>query len=215
VVIRNDVLQLRASIEAIRPGDVVLDVGAHLGQFAVLFAALVGPHGRVVSFEPDRDAHRTLRANIVLNAFGDRVTIEPVAVYDRTGEHAFYSGHANSQSSLAATGLTSGDPRAPAVPTLVRTVTIDDYLGINGLPAPRFVKIDIEGAEIHALRGATRVLESDAIILCELHPYAWPELNIGFDDLLAITGHYGKSMRFLDESLRIQDGPSYGAVLIR
>ena len=49
IVARNDALQIQFVLQSVRPGQLVLNVGAHYGEYAVLFAALVGPTGRVIS----------------------------------------------------------------------------------------------------------------------------------------------------------------------
>jgi hypothetical protein len=91
---------------------------------------------------------------------------------------------------------------------------LDDYLSESRLAAPIYMKLDIEGAEIHALRGATNILRSGTTIVCELHPYAWAEFAVTFDDLLRLIHETGRTVRYLDEDRHIEDGPSYGAVVI-
>jgi hypothetical protein len=58
------------------------------------------------------------------------------------------------------------------------------------------------------------VLRSTPLIVCELHPYAWNEFGTSFEDLNRLVRDAGRAVRYLDESRRIEDGPTYGAVLI-
>ncbi len=76
-------------LRVLRQGDGVIDIGGNVGWFALLAAALVGPTGRVVTFEPGPDNLARLRRNIALNGF-DTITVVDKAVTDHVGEVAFY-----------------------------------------------------------------------------------------------------------------------------
>jgi FkbM family methyltransferase len=214
IVARNDARQIQFFLDRVTPGQLVLDVGGHYGEYAVLFAALVGREGRVISFEPDAAARPILGANLELNGFTERVTVESLAAFDSNNSRPLFARHGNAQSSLARSGLGGAAGEEDVERYAVSTIPLDEYLANAGLPAPAFMKLDIEGAEIHALRGARNILRSNATIVCELHPYAWAELAVSFDDLLRLVRESGRTVRYLDESRRIEDGPSYGAVVI-
>jgi len=214
VVARNDAKQIQFFLKQVLPGQLVFDIGAHYGEYAVLFGALVGAGGRVVSFEPDAAARPTLRANLALNKFADRVRIEELAIFDSRAQRELYARHGNAQSSLARTGLGGSSSEHDVEHYVVATCSLDEYLAASGLPSPDLVKLDIEGAEINALRGAKRILQSGAVIVCELHPYAWSEFGVSFDELLRIVSESGRTVGYLDEERQISDGPSYGAVVI-
>jgi FkbM family methyltransferase len=214
VVARNDAAQIQFFLDRVRPGHLVLDIGGHYGEYAVLFGALVGSKGRVVSFEPDAAARPVLKANLALNRLEQRVRVEELAVFDSRDSRELFARHGNAQSSLARTGLGGAPTEDDVERYAVSTLSLDEYLSDARLPAPDFVKLDIEGAEINALRGAAGVLCSNAVIVCELHPYAWSEFGVSFDDLLQLVRKSGRKMAYLDHERRIEDGPSYGAVVI-
>lgn len=214
IVARNDARQIQFFIDHVENGDLVLDVGAHYGEYAVLFAALVGNQGRVVSFEPDDDARPMLSANVALNHFADRVTIEKLAAFDRVTELPFFARGGNAQSSLARTGLGGSDSDADVQKYSVSTIRLDEYITRASLSMPNVMKVDVEGAELHALRGAEGIVRSNALILCELHPYAWKELDSSFEEILRLVEDSGRSIRYLDDELKIENGPAYGAVVI-
>jgi FkbM family methyltransferase len=214
IVARNDAKQLRFFMDHVRAGDVVLDVGGHYGEYAVLFAALVGPQGRVVTFEPDRAARPVLHANLALNRFTDRVRVEEYAVFDESSVQSLFARNGNAQSSLARAGLGGSESDDDVEKYSVSAIRLDEYVRNKGLPMPSAIKIDVEGAELRALRGAGDLLRSNALIMCELHPYAWGEFETSFDDILRLVHDSGRSIRYLDEGLRIEDGPVYGAVVI-
>lgn len=215
LIVRNDVRQLEYFCENVRDGETVLDVGANYGQYAVLFAALVGPRGKVVSFEPEPAARDVLERNIAINGFRNRVTVEPLAVFDSAGTHEFFTRPDDSMSSLERAGFGTNSDAADIVQLTVQTVTLDDYLASKRLSEPDWLKIDAEGAEVNVLRGASRVLNSRTKIVCELHPYAWESFGTTYDDLTALVRHAGRELRLLDPSAGAStDGLQYGAIVI-
>lgn len=211
---RNDALQIRMFLTGVRPGDTVLDVGGHCGQYAVLLGTLVGPQGRVVTFEPNASARAALLQNLVLNGLENTVVVEQFALFERSGEHEFFSCGAASTSSLKRSGLAGSGNAHGVTRTVVRTETLDGFTSRCGL-APQWVKVDAEGAEINILRGAHKLLSGAATIVCELHPYMWHEFGTSFGELLALIKKHGRSMMYLDERLCVEDGPTYGSVVIR
>jgi FkbM family methyltransferase len=212
--VRNDVRQIQYILATVGEGNFVIDVGSNAGQYTVLFAALTGPKGRVVAFEPASAARAILRENLGLNGFENRVYIEPFALSDIAGQHRFYERGADTMASLERAGF-GNDSSAPDIEeSIIETVTLDDYLAKQGRAAPNLVKIDTEGAEIKVLRGATDTLRGAVRFVCELHPYAWDAFGTSYSELLDIVRAGGKSIRYLDTERRIEDGPVYGAVVI-
>lgn len=214
VTVSNDARQIKFFLENICPGDLVLDIGGHFGQYAVLFAALVTESGRVITFEPDPAALAVLRKNLELNGCEGWAEIEPLALFDREGEHSFFSRGGDSMSSLTRSGLGSNAWSPDVVEHTVPTAKLDDFLARNSIQWPQWVKLDTEGAEINILRGARELLRSGAKVVCELHPYAWPEFGTSFDELITLVHECGRTIRYLDRSLQIRDGAAYGAAVI-
>jgi FkbM family methyltransferase len=197
-----DALQLTRFAEAIRAGDVVADVGAYRGTYTIIAAARVGSKGKVFAFEPTASNADAIAANVRLNAFDNRVVIEPAAVSAETGTAQFFAWGEATTNSLAVR-------HSDAATVEVRTVALDDYF--SGQALPRVLKIDIEGAEILALRGAQRILASDARIICELHPYAWNQLQTSAEDLRALLQQHGRFVADLVTGDEVGDF-RYGAV---
>src|SRR6516165_6318678 len=75
----------------IQPGDVVFDVGAHVGLFTVLLARWVGPSGHVFAFEPTPVTRAALTDHLNLNGVANRVTVCPLAVSDKEGKSFVYT----------------------------------------------------------------------------------------------------------------------------
>jgi FkbM family methyltransferase len=209
---RYDALQIQLFSKHLAEGDTVVDIGAHCGQYSLIMAAMCGQTGSVVAFEPDPYAREKLMHNLSLNPQIKRPIVESCAVSDESGSALLYSRGGNSLSSLARTGVgvTADKPEEIRVPLL----TLDSYLSERDLPMPRWVKIDAEGAEIRILKGATQVLSSDAGIVCELHPYAWPEFGNTLAELKELVAASGRRMRYLDQESEIDDQVEYGTVLL-
>ena len=197
-----DALQLASFARAIRPGDVVADVGSYRGTYAVVAAACTGARGRVYAFEPTAANQEIINANLALNDLADRVVVEAAAVSERSASALFYAWGDATTNSLAQT-------QAEAGAIEVRTIALDDYFA--ELPMPRVLKIDIEGAELLALRGAQRILASDASIICELHPYAWEALGYRADDLRGLLEKFGRVTTDLATGDEVKEY-RYGAV---
>jgi len=150
----------------VAPGDTVLDIGANIGLFTIIMASLVGPGGKVYAFEPLEQHAAMLERSVAENEFTDRVVVERAAVSHKQG-----SGHLISASRTNnAGGAYLDDGPAPLGHEIseVKLITLDDY-EVRG--RVRFIKIDVEGAELLAFRGARRLLREDRpVILSELHP---------------------------------------------
>jgi FkbM family methyltransferase len=148
----------RAFERRVAPGSVVFDLGAQAGFYTLLAARLVGPQGRVFAFEPLPDNLAYLRRHLELNRVTN-VTIMESAVSDRSGRSAFGPGANRSMGRL--------DPQGRLQ---VATVALDDLVATGVTPLPSVVKIDIEGAEVLALKGARRTLErSRATLFLSTH----------------------------------------------
>jgi FkbM family methyltransferase len=212
--VRNDVRQIQYYLANVTPGQFVIDIGSNAGQYTVLFASLCGEAGRVIAFEPAAAARQLLNENLALNGFEPRVRIEPFAVSDTAGEHAFFERGADAMASLERAGFGGDSSAADIRERIVETVTLDDYLAERRLAAPSLVKIDAEGAEVRVLRGAPETLRGQSRIICELHPYAWEAFGSSYSELLEIVSAARRRIRYLDAERRIEDGPAYGAVII-
>jgi FkbM family methyltransferase len=212
--VRYDAMQARLFAEGLDEGDTAIDVGAHAGQYALIMAARCGSTGHVAAFEPDPHARRKLARNIALNPAVKPPVVEALAVSDAPGEAVLYSRGGDSQSSLARSGI--GEAAAAQAETFtVPLVTLDGYIADRGLAAPRWVKIDTEGAEIRILKGAPKLLAGPSSILCELHPYAWAEFGDSFEALQALVSQSGRRMRYLDEDQETRaEDVRYGSVLL-
>ncbi len=136
----------------LRKGDVVVDVGAHAGRHLARFIDSVGSRGRVLAFEPLPQMHAKLAARFRQA----NVRLHNVALTDQAGRVEFvFADGAPEESGLRE--RVYNHPEA-VTPTRIEVVaeTIDQHA--DSLEGLRFIKIDVEGAEMNVLRGATGVL---------------------------------------------------------
>ena len=137
------------------------------------------------------------------------VTIEEIAVSDCIGTQRLFNASGGANATIKVVNDTQKGNSLD-----VSTTTIDAYLHQAKLPPPDFVKIDIEGAEVDALSEAKSVLSSDAVILVELHPFAWGEVARTHRRFLDLMDEHGREARYLDEEKPIGRDPKYGTVVL-
>ena len=136
----------------VRRGDTVYDVGANIGYFSLSLAKQVGPTGHVIAFEPIPRNLEVLRKNIENNRLSN-VQVFCAAASDRKGEAIIRIAE-----NLATSSLVWHRRNAAAEELSVPTIAIDDLVESGELGQPRFVKIDVEGAEGLALQGMQRTV---------------------------------------------------------
>ncbi len=164
---RYDPCLMALAREVVKPGAVVWDLGANVGLFSFAAAFASGRGGSVLAVEADPWIAQLLEHS-ALSAPPSHapITVVRAAVCERAGRVDL----AISSQSRAANHLAEiqGSPLAgPARKTVsVPCFSLDDLLLVH--PAPHVLKIDIEGAEVLALRGGSRVLDLEPVILCEV-----------------------------------------------
>jgi FkbM family methyltransferase len=174
--------------ERTRPATLAIDVGAHLGVFSIDMADADGPHGTVMSFEPNSDTRAALRRVVRLNRLEGRVIIRGDAIGDRTGTMPFFGEAGANASSLFPNDRSHGGVD-------VRITTLDDLLADTELPIS-CVKIDAEGAEAAVLRGARKVLAAHRPALAiEVHPLALKRPHSSTRETLDLLESLGFTLR--------------------
>jgi FkbM family methyltransferase len=167
-------LEYDAFRAVVQPGDVVLDIGANAGAYTVLFARWVGPHGRVFAVEPVPAIAAALAAQLDLNGLSDRVSIVQAAAGAAAGRASLVAPGLSGLNRQAAADDVDDGPRIDAP-----VVTVDHICSSSGV-SPATIKIDVEGAELAALRGAARTIAANPglHLFVEFHPSLWPIYGI-------------------------------------
>lgn len=173
-----------AEYEAFRasvgPGDVALDVGANVGAYALLLGQWVRPGGRVYAFEPAPEAFAGLTRHVEMNGLGEVVRPVQAAVSDHAGTADLVADGIQGTNRIASSG--SGTPNR----VLVQAVTLDEFCSQVGI-TPKFLKIDVEGAELAVLRGARETIArmgDKPAVFVEMHPTLWREMGIKKKDVI-------------------------------
>jgi len=142
--------------EYVKPGMTAVDIGANVGFFSILFASIVGPRGRVLSFEPNTENCRLLLISAQSNGFKN-ITLFPLALSWERG-HALFRPAIGSNGTLYPSNAEALlDPRCTVVPCDRLDNLVHDRVD--------FIKIDVEGAEYLALSGAEDILRRDRPIV--------------------------------------------------
>jgi FkbM family methyltransferase len=158
---------LRRELE---PGMIHLDLGANIGYYALFAARRVGPRGKVICIEPDPRNLDLLRRNVSVNGFGDYVEIHAVAASDTEGHATMYKASASNLNTLVEPSAAMA-ARRHETQVNVETVTIDSLMETRG-GRLNFLRMDIEGYEVDALRGGLKTLAASpppCKILLETH----------------------------------------------
>lgn len=176
---------LAALLFLLRDQDVVWDIGASVGLMTVHAAARVQ---HVAAFEPDPRTFDRLKQNVALNGLENRCSFHAVALGETPGTFK-----------LATDGL---DGRAPTLAEKgaehghhvdVEVQTIDAVVR-GGVKSPSVIKMDIEGAEILAIKGAQGLLTNKVrprLLFLELHPVFLPRFGSSLNEVIELVRSFG------------------------
>jgi FkbM family methyltransferase len=182
--------------EHIRPHDTVVDCGAHHGLMTVLFARWVGPQGSVFAYEALPTNARVIEANARINRLAN-VTVRPVGV----GETADRVAVALNAGNVIVAGSGAAEQ--------VQVVPLDDDLPPDTIV--NFLKIDVEGSELRALRGAKKVLSQRPVVDLEIHNFLFANRRRTLAAIEAILSPvhwtYDVLGEVLSQDFRHFDGP--------
>ncbi|USN53978.1 MAG: FkbM family methyltransferase [Candidatus Nomurabacteria bacterium] len=174
--------QYNGTLIAAKPGDVVIDAGACWGETAMYFAERVKENGKVYSFEFLPENLEVMRKNLSLNPeYAKQITMVEKPVWSKSNEP------------ITCNNLGPGNKVITGVDeasTTYHTISIDDFAEQNTLENVNFIKMDIEGSELEALKGAENVIKKfrPVLSICVYHkpsdckhiPAYIESLNLGY-----------------------------------
>ena len=173
----------------IKPGSRVMDIGAHIGLYAMAFGLRVGPQGSVLAAEPDPDNLKNLHKHIALNGLTDVVRVVPAGMADAPGSASLSMDQL--QSHVSSDGGS----------VQIKLETLDRVCGDGRWD---LMLIDVEGFEEKVLRGGRELLSDAArrpsMIMIEVHPYAWAGVGTTSASLLELLSSNGYTVKYLDGS---------------
>lgn len=155
----------QALTDHLRTGMIFYDLGANIGFFSLMAARLVGPTGKIFSFEADPEIAARLRDNISRNQLS-QVHVEQKAVWSQPTTVSFARVDPNTSPDRGLGHVVLCESSDGAI--LVEAVSLDEYTVFH--PAPDVLKCDVEGAEVAVFDGAIRLLLTKRpILLVEMH----------------------------------------------
>jgi FkbM family methyltransferase len=161
----DDRAELRFLWQFLDPGKVFFDIGAYHGIFSLIAAKRLGARGQIVAFEPSQRERRRFDLHMRWNGV-EGIRLEPYAVSSSSEPLKFFtvaSGYTTMNS------LRKPPIEDPLQEITVEAVSLDRYLEDHKIPRIDILKIDVEGGEIEAFRGARHALQSiRPIVICEL-----------------------------------------------
>jgi FkbM family methyltransferase len=175
-----------------RKGDVVVDIGAHVGRYSVLSAKAVGDEGKVIAIEPDKTNYELLLTNLLLND-ANNVVVLNIAAWNSESNVKLYRG--------AMSGLHSVRERSDLGFTYVTARPICRVLEELGVDHVEWVKVDVEGAELEVLEGlssASSHIQNIVVEVSARNIEQVKDLARRLDyHLIAISPTYGDKSYFL------------------
>ena len=158
-----------------KEGDIVVDIGAHMGRYTIIGAKRVGAQGKVVAIEAHPGNFEMLNRNIKLNQLTNVIPLN-YAVYSKETKIKLYlpdeeSGYTMHHSIMSNYVFTKYKDKTEDKFVEVSANTLDYFLQLEGITDVNWIKIDVEGAEFEVLKGAHNVLSNSKNIslLIEVH----------------------------------------------
>jgi FkbM family methyltransferase len=141
----------------VKPGMFVIDVGANIGAYTLIFGKQVGPRGKVISVEPNPETYDRLLYNIEFNGLEDTVKVFKIALSDKPGEGTLFVPEKNHPHR----GIASLQKYSDSLTTdfKVKIETLDGLANKLNLPRIDFLKVDTDGSDAFVLEGARTTLQ--------------------------------------------------------
>ena len=180
----------------IHSGDVVLDIGAHIGYYTLQFANLVGSTGKVYAFEPEPKNFELLKKNVQINKHDNVVLIQKI-VSDKDGIVEFFISKFDSIGNKLFKSNEAGSS------IKIESTTLDEYFK-DLKKKIDFIKMDIQGGEGKAILGMKNLLKENKNlkIIQEWWPDALKQNNTNPEDHLKFLQHIGYKIYEIDGTIK-------------
>lgn len=182
----------------IKKGDSVLDIGAHIGYFTLIFAESVGNDGKVFAFEPEPTNFELLKKNVKINNYHN-IVLEQKAVSDRNGRCELFVGQRSSGANRIYEPKKTRTQEFKLI--LVDSIKLDDYFKDKSIGKIDFIKMDVEGAELLALYGMRNILKEnpDIVIITEFLKNSIEDAGLNPKEMLDFLYSQGFTIYLVDE----------------
>lgn len=145
--------------ELVEDGALVFDIGGNIGYYSIALAK--GRNATIHAFEPIESTYKQLVANVYYNGVQDRVRINNFGLFDKSGELTFYVYKQDFGNASAA--IMHEEKENEKI--VCKVEQLDEYVKEQGVERIDFIKLDVEGAEIFALKGGLKSIEKHKPIL--------------------------------------------------
>lgn len=187
-------LAVKCFQDSVKIGDIVLDIGAHIGYYTLMAAKRVGSKGQVYAFEPNLDNCKLLTKNLKVNGYKNVILVNKAIADSTKKAKLFLSRVSTGMHSLIDIDNDSENT------TLIDTVSLDDFFGKTPLRIS-VIKMDIEGGEFTALEGMTQILTKSKhmSIFTEFSPFSIKRAKKSPLGFLKLLQSYGFNLYGIDE----------------
>ena len=147
--------------QIVKKNDIVIDIGANIGYFTILFAKLVGENGKVYAFEPTNQYFNSLKENVLINELSN------VEIFKK----GFSDKNQELEINIDASSATIHQPIPEEIISkeIIRLSTLDDFIEEKKIGRINFIKIDIDGHEPFVMDGAIKSIQKNRpIIILEI-----------------------------------------------
>jgi len=173
----NDIREAGATnyiYRAVKKDDVVIDIGANIGYYALMEARLVGDNGKIYAIEPAPQNFEILKKNISINGYKN-IEVFNFAIGDKNGIEKLYISNKSNWHSMVAFDAQGSEKTID-----VTILTIDTFLKDKKYPA--LIRMDVEGYEDKIIRGMIETLKKDRPLklFIEIHPHIMKKDDVVF-----------------------------------
>lgn len=144
-----------------KPGDIIFDVGAHIGSYTLKAHSYIGSSGYIYTFEPEPENFYLLQRNVAINDFKNVKTFN-YALSVRHGTLIFFKDSEN-------TGMCSATLKKGNLHFAAKTITLDHFTNYYDIKKVNFLKVDVEGHEYEVLEGGKSFLKVCKNVAIETH----------------------------------------------
>jgi FkbM family methyltransferase len=188
-----------------KEGDVVIDIGAHIGLYTIISSKQVGNKGKVVAIEADPDNFEMLKRNIALNNLTNVLPLNYAVFSTKTKIKLYEQSASFKYNSVMLTRANTKNENYSEV----NADTLDSILKQNGVNQVDWIKIDVEGAELEVLKGSIETLSGKNMsLLVEIHNINDPS---HYNNVIELLKHHNYEMTFE----QLYEGSGEGHVIFR
>jgi len=195
---RQDADEITYLKKIIKPGDIILDIGANIGFYSKILSQCTGQNGKVHAFEPDQINFKHLKKNL---ATASNVILNNKAVSDKSEKIKIYK---SKDLNVDHRTYPVGEYESIDV---IDAITIDEY--VNNAWRVDIIKMDIQGFEVSALRGMEKTIQANPNIqlLLEFWPHGLKAAGSSVSQFYEVITSLGLGIRFLEKDQLIPFDP--------